>query len=146
MEKKDIALKQLRRAVKVYKEKDYVCAITLAGAAEEILGKIALKRTGSNELERQAIWEKDVNNYLAEEHTLKRPLPDEKEIKKSINRIRNELKHNDTGENVWLNEHKERWEYEASGHIIRAVKNYFNAYNEMPKDRIIMNVFYWLTM
>jgi hypothetical protein len=43
MEKKDIALKQLRAGSKHSNSGDYVCSITLCGAAEEIPGKIANK-------------------------------------------------------------------------------------------------------
>jgi len=50
-EKRDIALRQLRRAVQLFNKGDFVCAATLAGAAEEVLGRIARKRTGTNALD-----------------------------------------------------------------------------------------------
>lgn len=44
--KVEIALKQLETAIDLFLQKqDYICAITLVGAAEEILGKLAT-RTG----------------------------------------------------------------------------------------------------
>jgi hypothetical protein len=53
-EKRDLALRQLRRAVQLFNQSDFVCAATLAGAAEEILGRIAQKRTGTNALDGDA--------------------------------------------------------------------------------------------
>ncbi len=41
MNKKSIALHQLNRAIELFlDEKDYICSITLSGAAEEILGRM----------------------------------------------------------------------------------------------------------
>jgi hypothetical protein len=51
LEKRDIALAQLRRAIQLFRKGDFVCATTLAGAAEEILGRIASKRAGFNALD-----------------------------------------------------------------------------------------------
>jgi hypothetical protein len=36
MEKREIAVRQLGAAAKHYNEEDYICSITLSGAAEEI--------------------------------------------------------------------------------------------------------------
>ncbi len=46
LDKLEIAEHQLERSLKLFlEEKDYVCAITLAGASEEILGKL-LEKSG----------------------------------------------------------------------------------------------------
>ena len=74
MEKKDIALKQLRSSAKLYKARDYISAITLAGAAEEILGRIAKARTKINELEKEKVYLKSVYDYFSS------PKPNEKEL------------------------------------------------------------------
>jgi hypothetical protein len=50
MEERDIALKQLRAAARHYNQGEFVRSITSSGAAEEILGRIAEKRTKSNVL------------------------------------------------------------------------------------------------
>ena len=50
--KTEIARLQLERAIELYLEKqDYVCAITLGGAAEEILGKLAAQQGKQNSIE-----------------------------------------------------------------------------------------------
>ncbi len=132
MEKKDIALKQLRAAAKLYNSGDYISAITLSGAAEEILGRIAKARTKINELKKETDYLKSVYDYFSS------PVPNEKELISKINRVKNELKHNDSGVNNWI---EADFENEAVMLFVKAVKNYFNAYGEMPNDKVINNLF-----
>lgn len=40
LEKKDIALRQLRQAIRLFTEEQFICSLTLAGAAEEILARL----------------------------------------------------------------------------------------------------------
>ncbi len=82
MEKKDIALIQLRSSAKLYKSGDYISAITLAGAAEEILGCIAKARTKTNELEKDIVYLKSVYDYFSS------PVPIGKESIAKINRVK----------------------------------------------------------
>ena len=42
---------ELGRAVQLFNQGDFVGATTLAGAAEEVLGRIARKRAGTNALD-----------------------------------------------------------------------------------------------
>lgn len=137
MEKKDIALRQLRTAARLYKQGDYVSSLTLSAAAEEILGKIAKRRIGKNELDKEIMYLGSIHEYYSKSK------PNNKTLIKSINKIKNELKHNDLGENSWVDAD---FEFEAVSLFVKAVKNYFNAYNEMPKDRIINGLFDFLTL
>ena len=137
MEKKDIALEQLRSAAKHYKKKEYISAIILAGAAEEILGQIARKRNNTNEFEKETEYLKSIYKYY------NKPLPEDNVIKGRINKVKNEIKHNDSGENLWVNSD---FENEAVLLFVKAVKNFINAYNEPPKDKIIMSLFDFLTL
>jgi hypothetical protein len=137
MELKDIALKQLRSAAKLYNSFDYISSITLSGAAEEILGQIAKSRTGKNHLEYQADYLKNAYDFLTGRNIAKR------DIINQLNLTKNRLKHNDAGENLWI---EADFENEACSLFVRAVKNYFDSYNEMPKDRIINNLFDDLTL
>jgi hypothetical protein len=132
MEKKDIAIQQLSDAAKLYEKGRYVSALTLAGASEEILGKIAKKRIGSNQLQHEIEYLKTVYKHF------NRSLPSKEDIIKQINKIKNEVKHNDTGENLWV---EADFENEFVLIFMRAVKNYFDAYKEIPKDKKIMNLF-----
>ena len=132
MEKKDIALQQLIDAAKLYNKGRYVSALTLAGSSEEILGKIAKKRIGSNQLENEIAYIKTIYKYF------NRPCPSNKEIVKQINKTKNEAKHNDVGENQWVDAD---FENETVVIFVRAVKNYYDAYKEMPNNKTIMNLF-----
>jgi hypothetical protein len=137
MEKKDIALQQLVDSAKLYEKGHYVSALTLAGAAEEILGKIAKKRVGANQLENEIEYLKSVYQYF------NRPCPPKKVLIEKINETKNELKHNDAGENLWVNGDFEN-EYVLL--FVKAVKNYFDAYREMPKNKNVMSLFERLTL
>lgn len=138
MELKDIALAQLRAAAQMYNEENYVCAITLAGASEEIFGQMAKKRRGRNQLDLEVAMHKSVFQLY------NRPQPSDKEAKAWINRLKNTLKHNDAGENPWVD--PMFFEDEAASLIIRAAKNYFNSYGELPRDRIVKRLFIHLTL
>lgn len=137
MEKKDIAVIQLRTAAKLYKQGNYICSITLSGAAEEILGKIVKKRKGNNQLESNVEYLKSGYEYFNGK------IPSNKELIEKFNRVKNNLKHNDNGENEWV---EANFENEAVLIFVRAVKNYYDSYNQFPKDRIINNLFEDLTL
>jgi hypothetical protein len=127
-EKRDIALRQLRRAVQLFNKGDFVCATTLAGAAEEVLGHIARKRTGTNALSDLVHFWSQVTDIFG-----KTP-PDRKKVMEAHNRLRNQLKHNNSGDNEWLNAD---FKFEAQDLIDRAIRNYWLAYETPPTDRII---------
>lgn len=137
IEKKDIALIQLRKAIQLFNKNELISAITLAGAAEEILGKIAQKRKGYTALD----YHETYLSQLAQ--TFKKSPPKKKDIIENFNRVRNELKHNDRGENVYITAD---FKFETQELIDRAIRNYLLSYDEFPRDRVIKNYvnFYWL--
>lgn len=53
------------------------------------------------------------------------------------------LKHNDSGDNEWVDAD---FENEAALLFVKAMKNYFNSYNEFPKDRTLRGLFEELTL
>jgi alpha-amylase/alpha-mannosidase (GH57 family) len=132
MEKKDIALQQLIDSANLYQKGRYCSALTLAGAAEEILGKIAKKRTGKNQIEDEIEYLKSIYQCF------NKPVPTKRELINRINNAKNELKHNDVGENLWVDSD---FENECVLLFVKAVKNYFDAYKEMPKSKIVMRLF-----
>ena len=87
----DIALVQLRTAVQLYNKNNFISSITLAGAAEEILGQIAKDNTGQNNLIEDKIWLDQIMDHF------KKPRLGLKIIAKRSNEARNNLKHNDSG-------------------------------------------------
>ena len=137
MEKKDIALKLLRAGANNYNSGDYVSSITLCGAAEEILGKIAKQRKGYNQLENETIYLRGLYEFITG-HS-----PSKNELIKTINKTKNELKHNDSGSNEWVEADLEN---EAAILFVKATKNYILSYNELPDDRIIRSLFEQLTL
>ena len=144
MEKREIALRQIKASARHYNKRDFVCSITLSGAAEEILGRIAKKRTKTNALEQDILFTKDLNDFLSGRLDLNsKSKPSDKEIISQINRVKNELKHNDSGENIWI---KADFEYEATMLFVKAVKNYFSCYNELPNDKIVKELFDNITL
>ncbi len=70
-------------------------------------------------------------------------IPNDKELIFRINKTKNDLKHNDSGENQWISND---YENEAALLFVKAVKNYFACYEALPKDRIIKNLFLQLTL
>ena len=132
MEKKDIAIQQLVDGSKLYETGHFVSALTLFGASEEILGKIAKKRTGSNQLEHEIEYLKTVYKHF------NHPCPSNKDLIRQVNKIKNEVKHNDVGENSWVDAD---FESECVFIFMRAVKNYYFAYKEMPQNKKIMQLF-----
>ncbi len=137
MEKRDIAIKQIKAAARHYNKSDYICSITLSCAAEEILGQIAKKRTKTNLLEGDVIYLRSVYTIFRDKS------PSDKELIQKINKVKNELKHNDSGDNEWVDAD---FENEAALLFVKAVKNYFNCYKEFPNDRIVKNLFEHLTL
>jgi hypothetical protein len=135
-EKRDLAIKQLRRAVQLFNQGDFVCAATLAGAAEEVLGRIARKRTGKTALDGDAHFWSQLAGIVG------KPPPDRKKVVEAHNRLRNQLKHNDSGDNDWVTAD---FEFESQGLIDRAIRNYWLAYDTPPADRIINHYvnFHW---
>lgn len=135
-EKRDLATRQLRRAIQLFNQADFICAATLAGAAEEILGRIAQKRSGTTALDGHAHFWSQVAPMCG------KPVPEKKKVVAVHNRVRNQLKHNDSGDNEWVTAD---FEFEAQDLIDRAIRNYWLAYDTPPKDRIINSYvqFHW---
>ena len=135
--KKEIALIQLKAAARHYNKQDYVSCITLAGAAEEILGGIAKKRSDFNQLDDYIDYTKSIFRYF------KKDIPKIKSLIRNRNITKNELKHNDIGENFIIEADLEN---EAVTFFVAALKNYFNAFKEWPNDKITMDLFEFLTL
>lgn len=128
IEKSKIALVQLRRSIQLYYRGDFISSVTLAGAANEILGQLALKRKGSNTLDHDK-WFWDGMSEI-----LNKSKPSKHKIKHGNNRVKNNLKHHDVAEDTTL---EADFEFEASSQINSAIRNYWIAFGEPAKDRII---------
>jgi hypothetical protein len=109
--KLSLALVQLQTAIDLFlNDRNYICALTLAGAAEEILGKLAEQVENTNACKEL---------YSTVKSTLKLNIPPKK-IGWHLNYYRNELKHFDIEENENL---EIDIEAEAAHFILRALVN-----------------------
>ena len=133
----DIALIQLRTAVQLYNKGNYISALTLAGASEEILGQIAKSKSGTNALNDDKVWTDQIADYF------KKQRPALKKIANVRNRVKNEVKHNDTGNN---DEIKHDFKFEAETFILAAKRNYELTIGSMPNDKIIKSFWNWISL
>ena len=124
----EIAKRQLNRAILLFfDEKDYVSSLTLAGAAEEILGKILNhEMSSSHSLDEVINGALKLNNVPIGGHEEKKA---KKEIANIANYFKNRLKHyNAEGELTFS------VDFYAAQIIDRAIENYFKTTgNETPQ-------------
>lgn len=134
IEKSKLAMIQLRRAVQLFNIGDFISALTLAGAANEILGELAKKRQGNNTL--------DIDKWLWDgiAEMFKKDKPSKGKIIQVNNRIKNSLKHHDSKNDNIV---EADFEFEAQCHIDSAIRNYWIAFDKPPKDRVINNYVNW---
>jgi hypothetical protein len=93
--KLEVAKLQLDRAVRVFlDDTDYVCAVTLAGAAEEILGKLLERKQKTNALGSV------VDACVAYGREIHGEQWEEKDFRGMANQIRNGLKHYTDGDDI----------------------------------------------
>ncbi len=123
-DKKCIALAQLESALRLYgsrdSHEDLLSVITLAGAAEEILGKLIERRGKNNALDSLKATTAAVYKYLFPGDVM-----DDKILKRSAdraNRARNALKHLDAGGNPTVELDLPQ---EAVDILTRAIDNYW---------------------
>ncbi|MFQ3248162.1 MAG: hypothetical protein ACI9SP_004823 [Arenicella sp.] len=110
---------QLRKSIRFYIDQlDYLTALSLAGAAEEILGAI-LRNSG----EKPSIQKKFESFKTVEESIWGKPALTKKEYIDSKNNTRNYLKHDSKHESITFNP-----ELESRKMIGRALENYRNLY------------------
>ena len=111
--KLEIAERQLNRAIiLMIDHNDRVCAITLAGAAEEVLAGL-LKSQGNTDVLSEIIESSiDMGKIIGQDWTIG-------DFKSNFNFFRNELKHHDRGrENIPI------FEEAALEIIVRAIENF----------------------
>lgn len=116
---------QLLTALRMYREKNYVSAITLAGAAEEILGKIIRSKGLPTTYD---LIKGIINNTSNQLH---RAEFNNKEFNEIANSARNQLKHFSSDGCMEID-----LKQEAVNIIHRAVYNYENAIGYMPKEAV----------
>lgn len=110
--KLELAVHQLDRAIKLLlDDNDPISAITLAGAAEEILGKLVNEAGGTNSLEEFIDECMRIGEYVANDGAIR------KEFANMQNYHRNQLKHLSDGSDITISIEC------ANGLIERAAEN-----------------------
>lgn len=127
-EKEKIALIQLRQAIRLFNQGDYISSLTLAGAANEILSNFADHNQGYNTID----GDKMFLDAIAEIN--KKNKPSKGQVIKATNRIKNQVKHHSLGNDIFV---KADFEFEAISFIDSAIRNYWIAFDKIPMDRII---------
>jgi hypothetical protein len=131
--KRRLAISQMRRAILLLEEGDFVCALTLAGAAEEILGKMVARKGRSTAIKDFAERDRQLWEWAAsKEPRLK--IPTQTQFLRGLNRLRNEFKHNEAGKNSRV---LGPFEYEAEEMLFRCIRNYVKLYGRPPREKII---------
>ena len=138
--KRRLAEIQIFRAIKVLEEEnDPVSTLTLAGAAEEILGNMLRARGQKPAFDSVVEWNEEMWSFAAakaKEQGYFLNVPDLKEIKRRVNRTRNELKHICEGKPVAA---YYRWNAEEM--LRRAIVNYYCLYGRHPPQKTIVRWF-----
>lgn len=129
--KRRIALIQLEQSLNLLEAGDSVSALTLAGAAEEILGMAAARKGHAPRVEYNADWLGSLFDYV------KKPRPPKGQLVSALNSVRNHLKHQDDGRNIKI---EADFEFEAQEMILRCMFNHFNAYGCYPSSKRLR---YW---
>ncbi len=114
-----VALVQLAESVQHFHCKNYISAITLAGAAEEIFGKMSEEAGASNTF--------GTETFLFESFGIS-------DYPKYRNRIRNSLKHMTENKKVTYHNLK----ISAAQLISAAIVNYKLTYKKLPKNNTII--------
>ena len=113
--------------------------LALAGAAEEILGKMAKAKGRRTALDEDTMfWEGFATLYNKPAPTLKF-----KKVAAVSNKLRNELKPNDDGRNSRL---QADFVFQAEDMILRALRNYKLAFGGMPGSKLVRDWWYNMSM
>jgi hypothetical protein len=118
----EIAHRQIERAIVLFlDDKDYVSALTLAGAAEEILGKLLNKEGKEHWLDSISKGALRAMGFRKSELQTPEALKGRKEISDIANRHKNMLKHYNSDGTITL-----LVDVAAAEMIDRAISNYFD--------------------
>ena len=135
--KRRLALIQLEQSLRLLEEGDPVSALTLAGAAEEILGAIAKRKGHEPRVSYEADW---MGSLFDSAH---KPRPLKRQLIAMLNRSRNHLKHQDDGRNIRVTAN---WYYEAENMLLRCMFNYFDAFGRYPASKPLREWFENMTL
>lgn len=134
MTKMQVAEAQLEQAVELFGRRDYVSALTLAGAAEEILGRMAHASRGFTALDMDEHFLRGVYEDVGHQP------PSRKQVVDDANRVRNHLKHGSGSADEMV---KADFKFEAQLMIDRAINNYLIGQGEQPASEQVRDYIKW---
>ncbi|MDL4864859.1 hypothetical protein NPJ88_021230, partial [Halomonas elongata] len=118
--KEEIAMEYLNLALREYVTgRNLIAVINLAGAAEEILGKIVSFKESENALQRVQMWMRSWFKLVGKE------APANKDLNRHVLKIKNGIKHIDGKDDLYIEFDMAR---EAKEAIRRAIENF----NKIP--------------
>lgn len=128
----ELALSQLNVALKLYfNEEEYPSVITLAGASEEIFGRLAEAKDQTSSLERKVTESVNIHKEITEKVLEISSSDTEKKLRTQFvnleNKIKNSLKHHN--KETDQPELTLAYEREAAKLTTRALENYYLYYN-----------------
>jgi hypothetical protein len=128
--KSEIALIQLRGAVLLFNEGDYVSSLTLAGATHEIIFNLCRARglTWTFKLPAEVLPE--LKNKTGEDL--------EKFVTTTLNKTRNKLKHHESYKDKIV---VADFYFEAEMFILNTIENYKLLFGKLPEDKAILDFF-----
>lgn len=135
--KRKIALIQLEQSLNLLEAGDPVSALTLAGAAEEILGRVASRKGQEARVEYNADWLGSFYDWA------NKPRPSKKRLISILNAPRNHLKHQNDGRNIKV---EADFQFEAEEMILRCMFNHFNAFGCYPSAKGLRALFEHMTL
>jgi hypothetical protein len=135
--KRRIALIQLEQSVRLLDAGDPVSALTLAGAAEEILGRMAERKGHRPRVDYSAQCLGSLYDWA------RKPRPSKNQLIASVNSTRNHLKHQDDGRNIKV---VADFKFEAEDILIRGMFNHLNAFGCYPASKILRQWFHQVAL
>lgn len=130
--KRRLALIQMEQSLNLLEAGDPISALTLAGAAEEILGRMVAKKGKKPRVESLADWIGTIYDWAGKKR------PSKKKIIAIENRIRNELKHQNDGRNITV---EADFNFHCEEMLLRCMYNYFDAFGCFPQNRNLRSWF-----
>lgn len=125
--KSEIALIQLKAAINLFNDGDYVSALTLSGISNEILSTFLRKRGLRVSFRFLLEWFHDIENQS--------PKTFEKYIYSLLNKTRNELKHINRDDDYMI---EAEFKLEAEMFIVNSIDNYKLLFGEIPNDELLL--------
>jgi len=127
--KSEIAIYQLKSSIKLFTEGDYVSALTLSGAAHEIISNMCRAR-GLN-------WNFRFPAEVAPKLESLSSFPEELEkfIYDFLHKTKNKLKHHNSFKDQSV---QADFYFEAEMFILSTIDNYKILFNKLPEDNLII--------